>query len=414
MWKKEWVQVLFLVIIFIAIRSINFVQVLNFSHDQAWFSNEALEILKNKKLTLIGPHISWMYEGRKIFQGSVSYYFQLFFLVLGKLDPIKSSYLFMLFNSLMIIPLYFGTKLLINKKAAYLMVVIFALLPYFIDYSRFFWNPNFQFSLVPLLIFLMGLFKKTNRKIYLFLIGLFSGILVQFHYQFIIIILALTAYYFVLLKTSLKIFPLYTLSLILGFSPIIVFELRNNFYNLNTLVLYLGNQNQVITGSSIKFTENSHYWLSITLFTLLIFLGILRNKITYFSISIIFLTFLTSSLVLYVPKPAQGFRMSKNWNYLNEYKAYQFIRNENLTNYNVVNLVYNTKAEVQRYLHRKDNLNLDFDNYKDNKYLFVIGKNDQSFWEDQAYEVKYFRPAKLLKTWQINEYYNLYLLLKTE
>lgn len=409
--RQEITTLMLFIIIFILIRSVNFTYHLNFSQDQAWFSTEALNIIKNNKHTLIGPHISFIYDGRKVFQGSIIFYFQSIFLTLGKFDPIISSYLYMIFNSLLILPLYYGIKLLTNKKLAVFVTIIYVMLPLYINYSRFFWNPNFQFSMLPILFLLMGFFKRKKNVLNFFWVSLFSGIIVQFHYQFFLILLSLLVYYFFIQKLKLKFLFFFILGFLIGFSPLIIFELRHNFYNIRTLILYYQNLNQIPAQNDTRLLEAPHYFLSISFFIILVGFYFLRNKLNTFIHCILLISLFIWSAVLYFPKPLQGYGMAKNWNYPNEEKVYKIILSSNIENYNIINQIYNTTAEVQKYLHRKDNFYFDFDNYKDNSYLFVItGKNN--FLDDEAYEIKYFQPNKLINSWNISKVYKLYLLKK--
>ena len=150
----------FFIFLFIFIRSLNFTGHLNFSFDQAWSSTRVLEIWRNKEFTLVGPGNSIVVGGKQIIQGSINYYFLLVFLLLGKFDPVISSYLFMLFCAVMLMPLYYGVKMLYNHKAAVLTLVVYTLLPVYIDFTSFFFGPGFQFSLMPLLI----LFARVTRR----------------------------------------------------------------------------------------------------------------------------------------------------------------------------------------------------------------------------------------------------------
>lgn len=409
--KNESFFLVLIIALYIIIRTINFPYHLNFSYDQAWFSSEALNIYKTGKQTLIGPHISFMFDGRKIFQGSVTYYFQLIFLVLGNFDPVKSSYYLLLFSSLMIIPLYFGVEFLINRRSAIIIVIIFTLLPYYINYTRFFWNPNFLFILSPLLIFLMGTYNKYKSTFYFFLISLLSGILTLFHFQFFLIISGILIYYFFIKKIGWKLIPLFTAGFLLGFSELIVFDLRNNLYNLRTFLFFLQNLHSVVNTDQTNIFAAPHYFLTISLFLIIVLLAfinkVFRPKIIL-TASIILLIW---SISIYSQKPSHGYGMTENWNYLDEDKAHKIIVNQNLENYNIVNLIYNTDAMVQKYLLKKDGIEIDFDNYKSNHYLFVLCEGDK-YVREEAYEVKYFKPIRLLKTWIINSKYNLYLLEK--
>jgi len=404
--KEEKVILVILIVAFVFIRSIHFSNYLNFSLDQATFSLKSLEIFKNKTITLIGPSVSLNFNGRHIFQSSFTYYFQLLFLMLGHFDPIYSSYLFMVFCALMIIPLYFGVKFLTNKNIATGTVIIYSLLPYFIDYTRFLWSTNFQISLMPGLLCLMGLFKTKKNVICLLFISFYSALLIQIHYVFIPISFAILCYFLLTVNKKIYHASIYVLGHLLGLLPIFIFEIRNHFYNFNTAILFLKNYKQVLQSSS---GELSHSFLPFSLFLIIIILSV-ANKIISSKVNILLALFLlTISISIYFKNPTNAFGMAKNWNYPDEKKVYDIIRGEKLNNYNIANLVYDTKANVQVYLHVKNGVKIENNNYETNKYLFVISKGSK-YMQDGAYEVNRFRPSVEMKKWPINEVYTLYLL----
>ncbi len=428
---KEILILLAFIAVFILIRSIHYVAYLNFSGDQASFSTKALEIWRTKKPVLIGPPISINLNGRQIFQGPAIYYFQLFFLLLGNFNPIVSSYLFMLFCALMIIPLYYGIKLLLNERWAIIFVAIYTLLPFYINFSRFLWNPTFQFSLLPVLILLMGLFKKNVNKWTFLGISFWLGLLLQFHYQFVLVIFGLFIYYLVLLKANLKYVGLFILGLLIGFSPLILFELRNHFYNTSTTLLLLRNWNKLDKPGQGAY--NAHYYLSLSFMLLLALSGLLKFLLAkfiskkswllkngdriYIALLCLLIVILSAwAATKYSPTPRTAFwAASEDWNYLDDYKIYKFVKQTNIADYNIANLVYDTKAVVPKYLLKVDNVNINYEDYWHNKYLFVVEEKGKDYMTDPAYEVKYFAPSKLLQTWHINDRYNMYLLerLKT-
>lgn len=404
--NSEKIILISFILIFIFVRSIYFTKYLNFSLDQATFSLKSLEIYTNKTLTLIGPSLSLNLNGRHIFQSSITYYFQLIFLMLGNFDPIYSSYIFMMFCSIMIIPLYFGVKLLINKNIAFTVIIIYTFLPYFIDYTRFLWSPNYQLSLIPGLLLFMGLFKAKQKTLYFFIISLFSALLIQIHYIFIAISLGILLYYLLTIKKKVLYLLIYFLGHLIGLTPIIFFEIRNHFYNLNTAVLFIKNYKQVLESNS---GASSHYLLPFSLFAIIIFLSFVKNIINFKFNIIIALFLLTITLNLYSKKPENAYGMAQDWNYLNEKKVYDIIRAENLNSYNIANLVYDTKANVQVYLHAKNGVKIENENYETNKYLFVINNGD-GYMNNGAYEVNRFKPSVEINKWPLNSIYTLYLL----
>lgn len=410
--KSEFFLIFLLISSFILIRSLHFSEVLNFSQDQGMISLQALEIFQDKKITLIGPPvISFNLDGRMIFYGSIFYYFQLLFLIIGNFDPIKSSYFFMLFSSLSIIPLFLATKVFINKKGAILISIIFTFLPYYIDYTRFLWNPNYQLVLLPYAFLLLSLYKITKNTKWIFLNGIYIGILIPLHYL-LVIPAALEIIYFKIIKIKSKTMLLYFLGIILGLSPLIIFELRNDFYNLNTIFLFINNINQVLSQKSGSALKEPHYFLTYSLIILLILLHVIRNKITNLFLITFTAILILSSLLIYIPTPKQAFRMPSNWSYSDELTLYTLIKN-NLPSgsFNITNLGYNTVAWVPKFMLLRDGIKTTGDDYYNNKFLFVINEDEQ-YMKNYAYEVNKFRPSKKLNSWKINQKYNLYLLEK--
>ncbi len=115
--NKNWVLFLFFIVVFILIRSVYFTEHLNFSDDQAVQATDILQDYRAHKIPLIGNRASSpSYQGHFIYQGPAYYYMYFPFLFLTNFEPISSSYLFMLFCAFMVIPLYYGMKLLIDKK----------------------------------------------------------------------------------------------------------------------------------------------------------------------------------------------------------------------------------------------------------------------------------------------------------
>lgn len=407
--KKESLALLiFFIVLFIGIRSLHFVSSLNFASDQGIFSTKALEIYKNRELLLIGPTFSLNIDGRYAYQGSVIYYFQLFFLLLGGFDPVKASYAFMVFCSLMTIPLYIGMKHLVNKQAALFMTIIYALFPFYVNYTKFLWNPNFQFSLLPLIVLFMGLYQKTRQSRYLFMVSFLSGVIVQFHYQFFLILVFLAAYYFVTCKNRVFFLAIFIAGFAIGFSPILIFELRHDFYNLNTVLLFFKHRNTL--GNNPISSPQDYYFLNLSFAGLIALLMFFRK--VKLPIKSMFFVLLVLSLALYLPTPSRGFRMVEGWKYQDELKVHQIIMGEKLDNYNIANVVYDMKANSQKYLLKKDNVNINFEDYYTNKYLFIMS-NDNAYLESRSYEVAFFKPSRIIKQWKINDYFNLYLAERT-
>ncbi len=409
--KKELIFLVAFIIIFVILRSIHYTDFVNWSGDQASCGLDALNIMRTKKLVLIGPQISANYQGHFIFQGPLITYFFLFFLLLGGWDPVKASYLFMIFACLMIIPLFYGVKKLINHKAAWLAVIIYSLIPYYVNYTRFLWNSTLQLSLLPILIFLMGLYKEKKQPFFFFILSIWVGVLLQFHYQFFLIILSLFLYYFFVKKISFFNFFLYFLGIAIGFSPLIIFELKHNFYHVKTFILFFKNWRSLDAPGGLSMP---HYYITLSFLSIIALLGILKKQVKKipFSYFVFFCVFLiVYDLYLFLPVPRQAFwAPATPWNYKTELKIYQLIRATKIkTDFNVANLAYyDTKATVIKYFLKRDGYQINYDDYYQNKYLFVISEGEK-YKNALSYEVAFFKPRRLLKSWEINEKFKMYL-----
>lgn len=387
---------------------------MNWSGDQGSYAIEALRLFRTKSITLIGPEVSANYQGHFIFQGPIIYYLFILFLVLGKWDPVISSYLFMLFCSFMIIPLYFGIKKLIHEKAAWIMVIIYTLVPYYINYSRFLWNSTLLFSLLPLLLFFMGIFKERKEKsnVLFFLISFWLGILLQFHYQFVLVIAGMFIYYFIFKKLKLSYLAPFFGGIALGFSPLIIFELRHQFYHIRTILLFIMNWSKVDKPGGITMP---HYYISISFMFLVVLLGSIAKRMQRISYGlIIILAFIVSvySLYKYSPMPEHAFwAPTTPWNYLAEKKIYDIIQSTQLkNNFNVANLAYyDTRSIVIKYFMKRDGYEINYDDYYGNKYLFVISEGNK-YISNPSYEVATFKPNKILQQWKINSRFDMVLL----
>ncbi len=402
--KREIIILLIFLILYIIIRSIHFSEYLNFSFDQGWGTTRLLEIWRNKVITLVGPGSSIVVHGKQILQGSINYYFPLIFLLLGNWDPIKSSYFFMLFSGLMIIPLYLGAKYLINHKSAFLIILIYSLLPLFIDFSRFFFGPGFQLSILPLMILFMGLYRKTKKIRYQFLAFFTAGILSQFHYTFFTVTAIILLWYFFQLGNKKKLILVAAGGFTLGFLPIIVFELKNDFYNIRVFIEYLR-----FARNPANFALLPHRYLSLSLILIILIASFLKKYITNKLIIIAASILMLIDLIIYLPNPPHAFGMSENWNFLMEKKAYEIIKNQkNIKNYNIVNHIYDNKAVVVKFQMKRDGIKINYDDYYHEDYLYVISKTPDVF-NDPAYELNTFKPNKKVGEWKLNDWYNLYL-----
>lgn len=395
---------LFFIILFIVLRTFYYIHAFNFVHDQVTSSTTVLEMWKNKSFPLIGPPLSFSIEGRQIFFGGVSYYIQLIFLLLGRFNPFWSTYIFMTFSGIMCIPLYIGISRLINRKSAILALLLYSMTPLSITSTTFLWNPYFQYSLLPLCVYLLYLFRKRFSLFIFLLLSVLNGILFQLHYMYVFSVIGLFLYFFVVKKYSWKYLFIYLVGFFLGALNLIVFEVRHHFYTIQTLMLYKTHPNQLI-----RHWFSWYYILPELFFIIIIFLYLFRKQITT-KVIIIFSIILTMISIPFIIIHAQQYHYPKDWSYNDELRVYSIIKN-NLNKYKDFNIFefYTADGNTLKYFLKKDNISIQYDDYYHNKYLYVVYKNDL-YLNDVAYEVHSFRPSRMVQQWKINQFYRLFLL----
>jgi|Napbiome12C3dose_1001474.scaffolds.fasta_scaffold00006_30 hypothetical protein len=229
-----------------------------FTDDTARDTLKALQIWQNKELTLIGPPASFSLNTiREVYFGSFYLYIGILGLMAANWDPVGA----VLPNTLLFtlsIPLFYYFLSLHNKDKFFIFFATFlyTLSPVTVIHSRFFWNPNL---IIPLsvLFFILATKKYENKKkiiFYSFISGIVAGIMFNLHYLIILPVFLFILIIF--LKQKLK-----SLVALLGFLiasiPIMIFELRHNFYLSQSFWfnLFGGSSMQTGQASLIKYWD---------------------------------------------------------------------------------------------------------------------------------------------------------------
>ncbi len=252
--KKLTLQIVFLIFLFVFLtvffwfsRLWHFQQLMTFHLDQALFMREVQEMVVGHKLRLVGPMvISKIVLGRGFFIGPALYYFLALLAVVLRWNVVLMTQALIGVWWLAA----FGSLIWLGKRFSWLAglgaYAVFAALPFFIDYSRLMWNPNF----LPLIgLGFFWLLEEIWRKEKLwqwFFLGFFFGLGLNFHYVavlwgvifFFFLVLGLCRRRYQFYKLGL---PLFILGAIAGDLPIVIFELKHNFYNLKTILFFIQN-----------------------------------------------------------------------------------------------------------------------------------------------------------------------------
>jgi len=411
--KQSTITLLSLIVIFLFLRLYQLPQKVNFSMEQGKILLDIYNLWQNKKITLVGLETSIKTaSGRGFFQGPWVYYLPLPALLISNWHPLSPSYLIILFNLAGLIFLFKGLKNKFNLPTAFFSGFLFTIMPRMVKFSQFIWNPNFLPFTSCLLIYLLLKISKKSSKILFFLTGLTLGFGLGHHYQFILIII-FSFLWMLYKKFSFKSFLITFSGIIIAFSPLIIFELRHNFYNLKTILLILKNYQGQVIKNKVPF----HYFISFMPFIFL-FISLLLEKIfdkkTFLQIIFVSLLILYSFLKI-VPPSDSGFTMPQHWNFPSVTKTAEIIFHENYSRYNIANLLYgDTRAHALRYLLTvKKDPPLPVEQYSNADSLFAVSyqKGEQTI-KNPVWEISSFCPCIVKKEWKINNQVNLFLLEK--
>ncbi len=428
---------------FVCLRLLHFPTVLNFSTDQATFSTRALELWRNRELTLVGPTASLNIHGRYLIQSSVIYYVTMLFMAPTGFDPIWGSALFVLVSSASVGVLFAAVKRLTKTKShsgdllAMVVTSVYVCLPFFLRHTQFLWNPNYQLALSPLLIYASARFAgqpfpSTNStraaaNFWLLTWGALSGFLLLFHYQMVPAILIMGAW--VWCRRSWRSALVWAGGVLLGALPLLAFELNSRFYLTQTVWYWLTQRvmaappapvsSEAAATSGWSLAVPAHYYTTLALLGLVAGVTHFRQQLGKWlnpgRAIVISLAFLVWGILTVAPVPKHAYGMADSWNYSLELRAHQIIQTaveeRGLTNYTVVTTFYDTVASVQYFLLKRDlvpNWTLD---YYHNKYLFAVTPADGSgLVNNPAYELVGFSKAGEVSRWPVSQDYMVVLL----
>jgi hypothetical protein len=368
----------------------------NYGDDQGKALIDVFNLIQNKKIPLVGPPVTtYEFNGRHLFHGPYEYYFLLPFLLVNT-SPISGSISIILFNFIGMILFFLLFKKLLNKTTAALLTILFYSHPFIVGHTSFIWNPNYLLLISNTILFLMFAIN-FNKSVKSFLIGFFTAVGILLHYQFILWFLGLGIYY--LIKRKLKELLVFLLGLTVGSLPMIVFELRHNFYNLQTVFYTFCNLSQQERGLPLYYSIS---FFPLIIFLVIKFFSVKKLKISYRNLLIGASALLAYFIFIHFNQLNLN---NEKWNLKLAQAVATTIIKQNPRDYNVVNLLTgDTQAHAVRYLLIIQGVKPNsIENYPDSQQLYVISTRDKSLLaEDNPWEIYSFEGI-LLEEWFFGE-----------
>jgi 4-amino-4-deoxy-L-arabinose transferase-like glycosyltransferase len=188
-----------------------------------------IDIVQGKHFPLLGPPTSI----GELYLGPVYYYFIAPFAWIFQMSPVGPAVFVALLGTLTIILIYWVTTKIYGSTAGFFAAILYTVSPLTVKFSRSSWNPNPMPFFSLLLILALISFFQTKKARFLYAGIITFGIMLQLHYIVILLIPFLGYLTFSLrqrLKTK-KSLIIALLIFIVFMSPLLIFDLRHNFYN---------------------------------------------------------------------------------------------------------------------------------------------------------------------------------------
>jgi len=233
---------LFVILIFILAA---FVRFYNFPNRITFWSEQARSLIVSANYIKVKPSLLGQEYFRQdsnshvIYSGAYFNYSLVPLLLISNYDPTVVTIFFALLNLLTGGVIYWAAKKMFNNKIAIISTILFLFNDLMIYHSLFIWNYNYL-PLVGILIFYFSFLnlKKEHWK-YILLLGFLSGVGISL--QILFAVFALFVFIVNIWKCKNKITSslLFSLGVALGNLPLVLFDLRHNFFQTNTILQYL-------------------------------------------------------------------------------------------------------------------------------------------------------------------------------
>ncbi len=192
------------------------------------------------------------------FLGPLYYYFMAPFLWLWNLDPVGPAIMVALFGIATIYLVFHVGSTMFHPVVGLVGASLYAVSPLVIAYARSSWNPNLVPFFSLLLLYLLWRFIVQKKTILVFFIGVVSGMGIQFHYLYsILIAFSLLILIVSSIRSLFKHIAVWCCGFFLMLSPFVAFEFRHSFPNTTALINFFlgGNETVFVPG---KFIEIVH------------------------------------------------------------------------------------------------------------------------------------------------------------
>lgn len=259
--KKNWLIVL-ITILALFFRIYRIADYMTFLGDEGRDAIVWLRMVRDHKLTLIGPVTSI----GNMYLGPLYYYLMLPFYFIFQ-SPVGSSVGVALFSVMTVVLLWYVGKTWFDEKTGLIAALFYAISPVVLYYSRSSWNPN----VMPFfaLICMIGIREVwiSHKYYWLIIVGISISFAIQSHYLGLLLIPTLLLFWCLTLfsikrsKVSFKEFFLNTFFAVFAFFfltilPLVWFDLRHNFINFQSFQKFFSDRQGTVNFKIYKAIPN--------------------------------------------------------------------------------------------------------------------------------------------------------------
>jgi hypothetical protein len=406
---------LFLIAIFVLAVLVRFY---NFSNRVTFWSEQARSLVTSAdyltKPSLLGQPYFMRFDtnGHEVFSGALFNYLLVPFLLVTR-DPLVITVFFTLLNLFTGIFVYFVAQKIFGRIAGAFSFVLFLFNNYMIYHSLFIWSYNFLPLIGVLSVYFLYLqFKKSELK-NIFVLGILSGVGISLQilyapFAILTIILAIWKS-----RKKIKHFMFFILGLGLPNLPMIIFDLRHQFYNTKTIWQFFLDSLSGKSGAGFAYYYLLPLWpICIILAGFIVYEIWKRSKALALVVIILYLFFnIKSSLVNFYSPTGMPWGLTIS----DIDQASQAIAKDAKGNFNVSEVLdFDKQAYVLRYfiVFKYNKEPLGETEYQNLGLLYVLSQKEYNFGSSDIWEVNASGLKNVSKITNVGEGYAIYKLTK--
>ncbi len=356
-----------------------------------------------EKPSLLGQELFRVTQtGHKLYSGAIFSYSLVPLQLLFKYNPVPITGYFALLNIATGLVLFWVVKKMCNYEVALLSLILFLFNDYMIEHSMFIWILNYLPLIGTLILYGAYLLYKKPKIIYSLVLGFLLGVGINFHY--VMVPFALLLGIFTVWRSKNKIIgtALYIFGVIMGNLPMVLFDIRHNFYHLTTSYEYLKGSFGSAGQAGLSYYHFFELWPVFAILAAMAILFIYRkNRFIAIAVVAVYIYLNFTSRWVNFSRPVG---MPSGLTYSKIALAAETIANDKPKDFNVTVLFgFDARGYILRYP-------LEFiygvkpmgvEEYTNSKSLYILAENDYNLaksgrWETSAFPLSKIRVLKTI------------------